>query len=88
MLIRRFEALRPAVQALLHQLKDLPTIQLRVLLSDGLLQLEEEALAAEATHTRLTMVRAARSGSADQFLGREHRSPSAFRGHTRDRLSR
>ncbi len=40
-----------------------------VVLRDGLLQLEEEAVAAEATHTRLRMVLAAFSGSADQFLG-------------------
>ncbi len=39
------------------------------LFGNGLLQLEEETLAAEAAHTRLTMMLAAFSGSADQFLG-------------------
>ncbi len=56
-------------QPLLNQLKHVTALQLRVLLGDGLLQLEEEALAAEAAHTRLTMVLAAGSGSADQFIG-------------------
>ena len=39
----------------LHQLEHVTALHLRVVLSDCLLQLEEEALAAEATHTRLTM---------------------------------
>ncbi len=45
------------------------TLHLRELFGNGLLQLGEEALAAEATHTRLSMVLAAGSGSADQFIG-------------------
>ncbi len=56
-------------EPLLHQLEHVAPLQLRVLLGDGLLQLEEEALTAEATYTRLSMVLAAGSGSADQFLG-------------------
>ncbi len=56
-------------EPLLHQLKYVATLQIRVLLRDGFLQLGEEALAAEAAHTRLTVMFAACSGSADQFLG-------------------
>ncbi len=62
--------LRP--EPLLHQLKHIAPLDLRVLLSDGLLQLEEEALTAEATYTRLSMVLAALLGSEDQFLGGDH----------------
>ncbi len=40
-----------------------------MLVGDGLLDLGQEALAADATHTRLTMVLAAGSGSVDQFIG-------------------
>ncbi len=47
---------------LLHQLEHVATLQLGVFLRDGLLQLGEEALAAEATHTGLTTVLAAFSG--------------------------
>ena len=56
-------------EPILHQLEHVAPLQLRVLLGDGFLQLGEEALAAEATYTRLSMVLAACSGSADQFLG-------------------
>ncbi len=52
-------------QPLLHQLKHVAPLQLRVFLRDGLLQLGQEALTADATHTRLTMVRAAFPGPAD-----------------------
>ena len=51
--------LRP--EPLAHEIKHLPTLQLRVLLSDGLLDLGQEALAADTAHTRLTVVLAARS---------------------------
>ena len=52
------------------------------------LDLSQEALPADAPYTRETVVLASFSGSADQFLGGEHGFPSAFRGHTKDRLSR
>ncbi len=61
-------------EPLLHQLEHVTALHLRVVFGNGLLQLGEEALAAEATHTRLTMVLAAGSGSADQFLGGDHGS--------------
>ena len=78
--------LRP--KPLLHQLEHVAPLQLRVVLRDGLIQLVEEALAAVAAYTWLAVVLAARSGSADQLFGGEHGSPSAFRGYTRDPLSR
>ncbi len=56
-------------EPLTHEIEHVTALHLGMLLRDGLLQLGEEALAAEATHTRLTMVLAAFSGSADQFLG-------------------
>ncbi len=46
----------------LHQLEHVATLQLRVLLGDGLLDLSKETRPADATHTRLTMVLAAFSG--------------------------
>ncbi len=49
-------------EPLLHQLKHVATLQLSVPLGDGLLALGQEALATEAAHTRLTMVRTACSG--------------------------
>ncbi len=55
-------------EPLLHQLKHVTALQLGVFLGDGLLQLGEETLAAEAAHTRLTVVLAAFAGSAEQFL--------------------
>ncbi len=51
-------------EPLLHQLEHVTPLQLGVFLRDGLLQLGEEALSAEATHTGLTVVLAAFSGSA------------------------
>ncbi len=51
------------------KLKHIAPLHLRVLLCDGLLQLSEGALTAEAAHAGLTMVLAAGSGSADQFIG-------------------
>ena len=50
------------VIAALHHL--VTPLQLGVLLGDGLFQLEEEALAAGATHTGLTIVLAAFPGAA------------------------
>ena len=47
------------------KLEHITALHLGVLLRDGLLQLGEEALPAEATYTRLTMALAAGSGSAD-----------------------
>ena len=50
-------------QPLLHQLKHVPALQLRVVLGDGLLDLGQEALAADATDA-LPMGLAPFSGSA------------------------
>ncbi len=62
-------------ELLLHQLEHVTALHLRVVLRDGLLQLGEEALAAEAAHARLTVVLAAGSGSADQLLGGDRGRP-------------
>ncbi len=56
-------------QPFLHQLEHVTALHLGVLFGNGLLQLSEEALAAEAGHTGLAMVLAACSGSADELLG-------------------
>ncbi len=56
-------------EPLLHQLEHVAPLHLRVVLRDGLLQLGEEALPAEATHTGLAMGLAALPGSANEFLG-------------------
>ncbi len=61
-------------EPLAHELEHVTAFHLGVLLGDGLLQLGEEALTAEATHTRLTVVLAPFSGSANQFLGGDHGS--------------
>ena len=55
-------------EPLLHQLEHVATLQLGVFLRDGLLQLGEEALAAETAHTGLPMLLAAFPGPADQLL--------------------
>ncbi len=56
-------------EALLHQLEHVATLQLGVLFGSGLLQLGEEALAAEAAHTGLAMVLTELPGSENELLG-------------------
>ncbi len=49
-------------EPLLHQLEHVATLQLWVLLGDGLFDLRQDALLADATHAGLSMVLAAFSG--------------------------
>ncbi len=56
-------------EPLLNEIKHVTALHLGVLFGNGLLQLGQEALPSDATHTRLPMGLAPFAGSANELLG-------------------